>query len=221
MVLWNTWDILYVTVLVSWSIPSPCSCYIPRGGTPFSHEVTSKFPRSRVQNISKNHPRFFSHWIAGAAPAGIKISASSLPRLEKSRETKKNARWREQSRPKKLQTVLLLHNGTGRGATSCCKTETKLFQQRQHLPNGWSPAGLRRNIMFLTSDCLDMWVRTVRELTSGLLEMSERAPRRSRREMNWWRSSMTADQAVWYQPLFPQRHLQSFYIKGDARCSIS
>ena len=88
MVLWNTWDILYVTVLVSWSIPSPCSCYIPRGGTPFSHEVTSKFPRSRVQNISKNHPRFFSHWIAGAAPAGIKISASSLPRLEKNRQTK-------------------------------------------------------------------------------------------------------------------------------------
>ena len=50
--------VLLVLVLLSHSIPLSCSCHIPRGGTPLSHEVTSKFP---PQNISKNHPRFFSH----------------------------------------------------------------------------------------------------------------------------------------------------------------
>ena len=50
--------VLPVLVLLSQSIPLSCSCRIPRGGTPLSHEVTSKFP---PQNISKNHPRFFSH----------------------------------------------------------------------------------------------------------------------------------------------------------------
>ena len=55
----------------------------------------------------------------------LTVKAGKKPRNKNVR--KKNARWRER-RPKKLQTVLLLHNGTGRGATSCCKTETTPFQ---------------------------------------------------------------------------------------------
>ena len=193
--------------------PLPAAATYRAGGRHSPTRSRPNFPDPGFKTFPKIIPDFSAIESRVRPPLGSKLAPPHCQGWKKTAKRKKNARWRER-RPKKLQTVLLLHNGTGRGATSCCKTETKLFQQRQHLPKGWSPAGLRRKIMFLTSDCLDMWVRTVRELTSGLLEMSERAPRRSRREMNWWRSSMTADQAVWYQLLFPQRHLQSFYIKA-------
>ena len=115
--------------------PLPAAATYRAGGTPFSHEVTSKFPRTRFKTFPKIIPDFSAIESRVRPPLGSKLAPPHCQGWKKTAKRKKNARWRER-RPKKLQTVLLLHNGTGRGATSCCKTETKPFQQRQHLPNG-------------------------------------------------------------------------------------
>ena len=65
---------LLALYVLSWSIPLLQLLHTARG-TPLSHEVTSKFPLKTFPKIIQ----IFQPLNLGAAPAGIKISASALP----------------------------------------------------------------------------------------------------------------------------------------------
>ena len=157
MVLWNMGHIVCYSAGVMEHPPLPAAATYRAGGRHSPTRSRPNFPGPRFKTFPKIIPDFSAIESRVRPPLGSKLAPPHCQGWKKAAKQKvreKNARWRE-LRPKKLQTVLLLHNGTGRGATLCCKTETKPFQQRQHLPKGCSPAGLRK-IMFLTSDCLDI-----------------------------------------------------------------
>ena len=140
MVLWNMGHIVCYSVGVMEHPPLPAAATYRAGGRHSPTRSRPNFPDPRFKTFPKIIPDFSAIESRVRPPLGSKLApphCQGWKKAAKRKMRKKNARWREPSRPKKLQTVLLLHNdGTGRGATLCCKTETKPFQRRQHLPKG-------------------------------------------------------------------------------------